>query len=507
MEACGRHLHAGLAGLKLKQKATGANGQRWRQSATSGDLRRGSGFALIPRCFMAAKLSKRCTRKSQNDARREPNQRSRKCPGLWWACVAALPGSFQYGWALSVINVPQSSICASLALADSSFAWSLLVAILSPSALLGAWLGPAVVRRFGLVRALRSTAAFFVISGLLFPLSAKAASSSLSLAYGLFALGRIVAGIGGGAATVFVPLYLGQIAPLELRGAIGNLHQVAIVFGLLVAQLAGASLSWPCALALAASFGIVQILLMPRLLGIQEQRAQESDGTEAIGANTGFQALLTDSRVRRPLYMAIILMALQQYSGINGIWFYSTEFFARAGLSNPLAGTLLSSLVFMLATFLSVPLIEQAGRRALMLRGQAGALLSLSLLTMALCVKSVGCLVALQSYLNMLVVTAVLGFVTSFAISLGPIPWQIANEIFPLRCRAEAQCLIASFCEVFNASVALGFPVLQRCLGSQLAFAPSILVLLAGILVVKKNLPETKNREVEDILVDFNRRT
>ena len=177
---------------------------------------------------MAAKLSKRCTRKSQKDARRGLNQPSRKYPGLWWACVAALPGSFQYGWALSVINVPQSSICASLALADSSFAWSLLVAILSPSALLGAWLGPAVVRRFGLVRALRSTAAFFVISGLLFPLSAKAASSSLSLAYGLFALGRIVAGIGGGAATVFVPLYLGQIAPLELRGAIGNLHQAGI---------------------------------------------------------------------------------------------------------------------------------------------------------------------------------------------------------------------------------------------------------------------------------------
>lgn len=321
------------------------------------------------------------------------------------------------------------------------------------------------------------------------------------------ALSFVGEGIGGGAATVFVPLYLGQIAPLELRGAIGNLHQVAIVFGLLVAQLAGASLSWPCALALAASFGIVQILLMPRLLGVQEQRAQEYDGTEAIGASTGFQALLTDSRVRRPLHMAIILMALQQYSGINGIWFYSTEFFARAGLSNPLAGTLLSSLVFMLATFLSVLLIEKAGRRALMLRGQAGALLSLSLLTLALCLKSVGCLVTLQSYLNMLVVTAVLGFVTSFAISLGPIPWQIANEIFPLRCRAEAQCLIASFCEVFNASVALGFPVLQRCLGSQLAFAPSVLVLLAGILVVKKNLPETKSREVEDILADFNRRT
>ena len=55
-------------------------------------------------------------------------------------------------------------------------------------------------------------------------------------------------------------------------------------------------------------------------------------------------------------------MALQQYSGINGIWYYSTGFFASAGLSNPLAGTLLSSVVFMAATILAVPLIEKAGR-------------------------------------------------------------------------------------------------------------------------------------------------
>ena len=168
----------------------------------------------------------RCARASRGEPTRESGKH-KKHNHIWWACLAALPGSFQYGWGLSVINVPQASVCASLALAEGSFAWSLLVAILSPSGLLGAWLGPTVVRRLGLVRALRSTALFFVVSGMLFPMSAQAANSScLSLAYTLFALGRIVAGIGAGAATVFVPLYLGQIAPLELRGAIGNLHQV-----------------------------------------------------------------------------------------------------------------------------------------------------------------------------------------------------------------------------------------------------------------------------------------
>ncbi|CAL1129035.1 unnamed protein product [Cladocopium goreaui] len=80
------------------------------------------------------------------------------------------------------------------------------------------------------------------------------------------------------------------------------------------------------------------------------------------------------------------------------------------------------------------------------------------------------------------------------------------NEIFPLRCRAEAQCLIASLCEIFSASVALGFPVLQQSLGAPLAFTPSIAVLAAGFAYVSRKLPETKNREVEDILADFNQR-
>ena len=74
----------------------------------------------------------------------------------------------------------------------------------------------------GLLTSLRSTWVFFVISGSLFPLAA--ANTSMGLL--LFAAGRIVGGFGAGAATVLVPLYLGRIAPLKLRGAIGNLHQV-----------------------------------------------------------------------------------------------------------------------------------------------------------------------------------------------------------------------------------------------------------------------------------------
>ena len=72
----------------------------------------------------------------------------------------------------------------------------------------------------GLLTSLRSTWIFFVISGSLFPLAANTSMGIL-----LFAAGRIVGGFGAGAATVLVPLYLGRIAPLNLRGAIGNLHQ------------------------------------------------------------------------------------------------------------------------------------------------------------------------------------------------------------------------------------------------------------------------------------------
>lgn len=78
----------------------------------------------------------------------------------------------------------------------------------------------------GLLASLRSTWIFFVISGFLFPLAHLAASKASICGLLLFAAGRIVGGFGAGAATVLVPLYLGRIAPLRLRGAIGNLHQV-----------------------------------------------------------------------------------------------------------------------------------------------------------------------------------------------------------------------------------------------------------------------------------------
>ncbi|CAJ1343611.1 unnamed protein product [Effrenium voratum] len=455
-------------------------------------------LGLCAFCFARANPLPRIRRTVRGSKRTEEVKVDK---GLWMACLAAIPGSFQYGFGLSVINVPQAAVCRSLGLAQTSLTWSSLVAVLSPSGLLGAWLAPSAVRRLGLVTALCGTSIFFLISGALFPFAAQAAARSQLLATALFASGRVVAGLGAGAATVFVPLYLGRIAPLQLRGAVGNLHQVAIVLGLLVAQLAGAALPWPRTLALAALFGALQLLLMPWLREVPEETT-DSESQAPIG---GFGAL-GSSELRRPMAMAVALMALQQYCGINGVWYYSTSFFTEAGLPNPLAGTLVSSAIFMVATLVAVPLIEKAGRRSLLLRGQTSAAIALSILTASLCAKAAGGLGFTDGLLNGATLMSVIAFVVSFAISLGPIPWQIANEIFPLRCRAEAQCVIASLCEIFSASVALGFPVLQRILGARLAFLPSVVVLLLGYLYVRKNLPETKNREVKDILSDFNRR-
>eukprot|EP00435_Cladocopium_sp_Y103_P012300 s2023_g3.t1 len=105
------------------------------------------------------------------------------------------------------------------------------------------------------------------------------------------------------------------------------------------------------------------------------------------------------------------------------VWYYSTEFFTQAGLPNPLAGSLLSSVIFMFATLASVPLIEKVGRRPLLLRGQIGAATSLALLTAALLANMAG----FGAWTIQITLAAVIGFVVSFAISLGPIPWQIAR--------------------------------------------------------------------------------
>jgi hypothetical protein len=161
---------------------------------------------------------------------------------LGMAVFTAVLASFQVGYNSGVLNVPQDTIVSALKL--STIQWSFAVAIFCIGGLLGSMSGARMADRLGRKNFLLSNNVLFITGGLL---------ESLSSEIVMLSLGRLAIGVGCGGATVVVPMYLGEIAPANLRGSLGTMNQFAMVSGCNTAAAATAT-SCNGAVSLAAWF-------------------------------------------------------------------------------------------------------------------------------------------------------------------------------------------------------------------------------------------------------------
>lgn len=99
--------------------------------------------------------------------------------------------------------------------------------------------------------------------------------------------------------------------------------------------------------------------------------------------------MLIDQQLRLPLLISIIMQFSQQLSGINAIFYYSTTIFTKAGLTeeNAQYATIGVGLIMVVVTIVSIPLIDRAGRRTLMLYGLGGMFTASILFTISLLVQ------------------------------------------------------------------------------------------------------------------------
>lgn len=342
-----------------------------------------------------------------------------------------------------------------------------------------------------------------------------------------------------------VPLYLGEIASTSVRGLFGSLNQLAVVLSIFAAQGLGAAAqlshvhySW--VLGAPALFGAAQLLLMflvpesPRWClsmggGIDSARValvrlrrrddaaaledeleqMQSDlrkmrkSAAATGSRRqGVVELWRKRDLRLPLLTAGIMMVGQQCSGINAVFYYSTSFFQSAGLSNPVVGTLLASGVNAIAMVATVPMMERAGRRRLLLLGILGMLISALALSAVLIAEESPHVQLKRSMLDTAAIGFVLLFVATFELGPGPIPWQIGAEIFPEGPRATAMGFAATLNWLCNAAVGLGFPPMQRALGPYVFF-PFAAVLAGWLVFTFRFVPETRGRTVAQVQAEF----
>jgi len=365
---------------------------------------------------------------------------------------SVLMGAINFGYNTSVLNTPEAIIRQSLTSRPwvDDFSWAIIVSIFCIGGLLGSTIAPPLLDTMG-----RKT--FLLYNGIFLTLALLFQAVSMGVMW--LAVARLLIGVSCGGSTVAVPLYLGEIAPVNLRGSLGTLNQFAMVVGILLAQILGRPLGndpgWRILLGIGAIFSTLQVLLSvfivesPRWLVMQGKHGKarellkilrgEAETSELL--NMEIQSMLEVSnmerreisvgtlvrnpRLRLPFMIGIALMVFQQFSGINAVFYYSTGFFTRAGFSDPYLGTVLAGTVNVVATWFAVELMDRAGRKALLVLSSVGMTVSSCVLTFAMVAGPM-----LQIELGYLEIFGVLLYVAFFEFGLGPIPWAITAELF-----------------------------------------------------------------------------
>ncbi|XP_056331209.1 solute carrier family 2, facilitated glucose transporter member 3 [Danio aesculapii] len=480
-------------------------------------------------------------------------------------CVStAVIGSLQFGYNIGVINAPDvkvqnffrnvTLVRTGEPMDDSTVTtlWSIAVAIFNFGGMIGSLSVGALVNKLGGRKSMLLSNILALIGGGLMGLS------SICTSYELLIVGRLVIGVFCGLSTGLTPMYVGEIAPTALRGAFGTLHQLGVVIGILVAQilglesLLGSQTLWPLLLALTALPAVIQSIMLifclesPRYLLIslnKEDEARqvltslrghtdvEDDIREmkdeamkmSMEKRVSIPELFRNPAYRQPIIIAIILQLSQQLSGINAVMYYSTEIFRNAGITEPVFATIGMGVVNTVFTVVSLFLVERAGRRTLHLIGLTGMTFCVLLVTISLKLvdseiekaklleNSTAIIDSASqsegiSTVKVLAILAVFGFVASFEMGPGPIPWFIVAELFAQGPRPAAMA-VAGCCN-WTASFLVGllFPILSKKCGAYV-FIIFLILLIVFIVFTYFRVPETKGRTFEDIASGFSTAT
>jgi sugar porter (SP) family MFS transporter len=424
--------------------------------------------------------------------------------------VIAAIGGLLFGFDTAIIAGAVRFLKVRFAL--SSFGEGLAVSIVLVGCMAGTWIAGTASDRLGRKR-------FLLISAALFFVSAVGCAIPRHLAE--FLIFRFVGGLAIGSASIICPLYISEIAPARIRGALVSINQMTIVTGILLAYfvnwiLVGAGPSnwrWMFAAAtVPAVFFFVLVLRVPespRWL-VKQGRDEEAlevlcrvnapgpaaaevlSIRETLTLEQGKLSELLKPGFRTALLVGVVLAVFQQITGINAVIYYSPRFFETAGLARGAAilQSTIVGLVNVLFTIVAIALVDRVGRKPLLLTACGGMGVSFILL---------GAAFKFQLFSGGLVLVFTLLYVAFFAMAMGPIVWVVIAEIFPTRIRGQAMAIATVALWFADFVVSLSFPVIADKLHESFAFW-----LYAGMCVVDFVfmlffLPETKGKSLEDI--------
>lgn len=456
--------------------------------------------------------------------------------------AAALGSAFQHGYNTGVVNAPQKLV--EDFIGDTyrhrfeeepgegtvRFIFSIFVAIFCVGGMLGGLLTAFVAERFGRKGGLLLNNINVFLAAILMGTS-KAARS-----YEMLILGRFFVGLNSGLNAGLAPMYLTEISPLHLRGAVGTIYQLVVTVSILTSNILGMPTvlgtddRWPYLFAMTIVPSLFMLATMPlcpespKYVLINQGRdvaAQQAltwlRGTievhdEMDEMRAEYEAIKMVPRVtlyemmhnitlRIPLIISIMVMLSQQLSGINAAIFFSTDIFLSAGLTKEVAmqATLGMGAVNVLMTIVSLILVEKAGRRTLHLVGLGGMAVITVILTLCLALRES---VPWLSYVS---IVSVIGFVIMFATGPGSIPWFLVGELFGQGARPLATSIAVAVNWSANFIVGIAFLPLTGVM-YHYTFLIFTALLIFFWLFTYYMVPETKNKSVEEISALFRQR-
>ncbi|KAK0337535.1 Bifunctional purine biosynthesis protein PurH [Friedmanniomyces endolithicus] len=501
-------------------------------------------------------------------------------PYLLFLLSSATIGPLLFGYHLAELNEPQEVItCAPqkanpLTTTSPNFPqcipmdplqFGLVSSFFTLGGLVGALCGGPITTNYGRLKAML-VAAIFAAIGPLF----EALATNITL----FTIGRFIAGLGAGASTVIVPIYISEMAPPGQKGFFGSFTQVSINVGILITQFLGLFLSrgqlWRIILAVGGAIAVAQFVALmlagqesPKWLAengqavrakrvLRRMRGHEAnideevagwglgseqdlddeeetllsgedhithhsssngapqDGQPAVGdreqrsvgslthsktaakaeqavKTLGFLAVLQNPDMRRAVLAVVMIMVAQQLCGINSIVMYGVSLLSGLLQANAALLNVLVAVLNVVVTISAAPLVDKLGRKPCLLMSIAG-----------MGVNSLLLAIGIMHSIPVLSAIAVLLFVASFGLGLGPVPFLLSSELVAAEAVGATQSWALAANWVATFVVAQFFPLVNEKLGQgQVYFVFAAFAAVSGGLTVWL-IPETRGKRDAD---------
>lgn len=442
---------------------------------------------------------------------------------IYFIAAVAATGGLLFGFDTGVINVALPSLREQLQLTPSQE--SMVVGAVLFGAMFGPFISGFLTDKLGRKKINVIASLIFVVGSIL---AAIAPDTNSLIA------GRLLLGLAIGIVAATIPLYLAELSPKDKRGRMVTFFQLAITLGILLSYVVGyifgdAENAWR--LMFWAGFVPAIILFVGMLLVPESPRWLLTKGRneealkvlnqlrtpeDAVAEYNETLKLLKEEKLNKsnwmelfmpklriPLFIGIGIFAIQQFSGINAIIYYSTDIFKSLFTdSQATLATVGVGIVNSLATILGMQFLDKWGRKPLLYTGLIGT---------AVCLGTVGLAFFFESSLpaslrQMMLVGGIYTYIIFFAISLGPLGWLLISEVYPLKIRGFASSMGSFNHWFFDLMVAISFPLMRATsLGKNGGiFFIYMLVVLLGLFFAKFVVFETKGLSLEDIEKKYN---